>query len=137
MNLKIEDSVLKEICLHLTESYPNEGCGFLYGTDGGERQILFSAKTSNSKSGDQKRRFEISPEDYMHAEKFAIEKNFSLLGIYHSHPDHPALPSEHDLSVAFPFFSYIIISVLKGKTGEITSWRLNENSKKFEKEIIL
>ena len=75
----------------------------------------------NSKEGDQRRRFEISPLEYMKAERFAIENQLQLLGVYHSHPDHPAIASQHDLAVAMPYFSYIIISVINKKRADIKS----------------
>ena len=61
-------------------------------------------EVNNSKTGDKKRRFEISGKDYMQAEKFALENDFLLLGIYHSHPNHPAIPSEHDRVAALALF---------------------------------
>jgi proteasome lid subunit RPN8/RPN11 len=71
----------------------------------------------------------------MRAEKYALENNTTLLGVYHSHPDHPARPSEHDLNQAVPYFSYIIVSVREGKVADLTSWQLNEASQ-FEEESI-
>lgn len=71
----------------------------------------------------------------MQAEKFALENDVQLLGIYHSHPNHPAKPSEYDLAAAQPWFSYVIISVMQGKFDHIRSWKLNEASQ-FEEENI-
>jgi len=93
-------------------------------------------RVNNSKEGDHRRRFEVSALDYMWAERYADESGKSLLGVYHSHPDHPARPSEHDLKQAVPYFSYIILSVQKGKVADITSWQLNKVNKEFEEETI-
>jgi proteasome lid subunit RPN8/RPN11 len=69
----------------------------------------------------------------MLAEKFAVENDVQLLGIYHSHPNHPAIPSEHDRVAALPYFSYVILSVKDGSIDHIRSWRLNDVSQ-FEEE---
>ena len=127
--LLIEDAV---------NSFPDECCGFLFGAedDHENRSILEIRVTDNSKPGDKTRRFEISALDYMKAEQYALEKKWQLLGVYHSHPNHPAIPSEHDRKAAQPFFSYVIISVLNNEIITLRSWRLNEQEQ-FEEERIL
>ncbi len=120
---------------HAQRIFPDECCGFLFGTEqsDGTREVEKILEVDNSKSGDKRRRFEISPQNYLHAEKYAIEHDLLLLGIYHSHPGHPAIPSEHDRVAAQPYFSYIIVSVMQGKINHIRSWRLGEDSR-FEEE---
>jgi proteasome lid subunit RPN8/RPN11 len=122
---------------HSENDFPNECCGFLYGheTDS-ERVITLAEPVANSKEGDQRRRFEISPQIYIRAEQFALSNNISLLGVYHSHPQHPAIPSEHDLRQAMPWFSYIIISVIDKKYDHIRSWQLDESNTRFIEENI-
>ena len=132
----LDQFVLDEISKHGEATFPNECCGFLYGNEDGDRLINLSIPISNSKEGDQRRRFEISPFDYMKAEQFAIENNTQLLGIYHSHPNHPAIASEHDLAKAMPFFSYVIISVMEGKYAEVKSWKLYDEKRAFHEEIV-
>ncbi|WCL82949.1 M67 family metallopeptidase [Saprospira sp. CCB-QB6] len=127
------------ILQQLEADFPNEGCGFFYGTeeeDGQLRHVLLAEAVINSKEGDQRRRFEISPLDYMKAERKALELGLNLLGIYHSHPNHPAIPSIHDLKQAVPYFSYIILSVQNGEAAELSSWRLNEERGEFEAEEV-
>ncbi|QMU27603.1 Mov34/MPN/PAD-1 family protein [Adhaeribacter radiodurans] len=136
MKLQLAEAAQRIIQEHATEIYPDECCGFLYGEENDVRLIQEAIQVINSKDGDKRRRFEISPEDYMRAERYALENNTNLLGVYHSHPNHPARPSEHDLKQAVPFFSYIIVSVMEGKVADITSWQLNEDSQ-FEEEKIL
>ena len=118
---------------HARQTYPEECCGFLFGKDENERRITIALAVKNSKEGDKRRRFEIAPIDYMKAEQYALNNGLTLLGIYHSHPDHPAQPSEHDRKQAVPFFSYIITSVMQGKIADTTSWQLNEEHQ-FDQE---
>ena len=132
----IEPDPLKEIKAHAVSIFPDECCGFLFGIEktDGTRFVTKIKEVTNSKSGDKRRRFEITGKDYMQAEQFALENGFSLLGIYHSHPNHPAVPSEHDRIAAQPYFSYVIISVMQGNPDLIRSWQLNDKSQ-FEEEI--
>lgn len=117
-------------------AFPDECCGFLLGTEqGGTRSVTDILVVDNAREGDKRRRFEISPKDYLKAERYAAEKDLSLLSVYHSHPKHPAIPSEHDRLAAQPYFSYVIVSVLEnGETG-VRSWRLND-AQQFEEEQI-
>lgn len=116
------------------QTYPHECCGFFYGKEEEDRLITRVVPVNNSKEENRERRFEISPKDYIKAEEYADENNLTLLGVYHSHPDHPAIASEHDLRQAVPYFSYIILSIIKGKLDNILSWRL-EGSQFEEEEL--
>jgi len=131
----LENDVQKTIVQDAVGSYPHECCGFLYGNEdsNGRRHITQARVVTNVKDGDKRRRFEISPHDYLEAERYAEEQQIELLGVYHSHPDHPAIPSEHDRAAAQPFFSYLIISVNNKEPGAIRSWRLNDDWQ-FEEE---
>ncbi len=119
------------------EIYPDECCGFLYGKEQCGRVIEQAIPVTNSKTGDKRRRFEISPLDYLRAEQYAEENNIQLLGIYHSHPNHPAIASIHDLEKALPYFSYVIVSVFETQIADIMSWRLRDEKRIFEKEKVL
>jgi len=135
-NIQISESALSSIQKHLKESYPYEGCGFMLGIEGETREITTTLMVKNTNKTQRRRRFEISPLDYIKAEALADKTGLTLLGVYHSHPDHPAVPSEHDLRQAVPFFSYLIVSVIKEEIDAITSWQLNYESK-FEQEKIM
>jgi proteasome lid subunit RPN8/RPN11 len=126
----------KKIREHAEQTYPYECCGFLYGKENDGRILTDVLAVENSKEGDQRRRFEISPLDYLKAEQYALKEKLNLLGIYHSHPDHPAIASKHDLEKALPFFSYIIVSVKNGVSDEIQSWQLNEEIRQFDEEYV-
>jgi len=135
--LNISSQALTNMHEHAVGTFPYECCGFFYGKEEEDiRTIEQAVPVTNSKEGDQRRRFEVSPLDYMKAERYATEHDTTLLGIYHSHPNHPAKPSVHDLKQAVPFFSYIIVSVMEGTVATTTSWQLNEQGE-FEEELIL
>jgi proteasome lid subunit RPN8/RPN11 len=132
------DPVAKEIMVEDgINTFPDECCGFFYGEEDqqGNRVVKEVLVVNNAKEGDKRRRFEISAKDYMNGEQYASERNLQLLGVYHSHPNHPAIPSEHDRLAAQPYFSYIIVSVLSDKTIHMRSWRLNDSFQFEEEEI--
>lgn len=136
MKLLITEPALTTMQEHAEASYPNECCGFFYGRDeGDQREVTLARKVENAKEGDQSNRFRINPRDYQKAEQYALENDLDLLGVYHSHPDHPAEPSEHDRKVAMPYFSYIIISVQNGEAVTTRSWQLNEE-RRFDEEAV-
>ena len=117
-------------------TFPDECCGFLFGEEiENDRYITTLQIVDNAKEGDKRRRFEISARDYLKAEQFALENDVQLLGVYHSHPNHPAIPSEHDRVAAQPYFSYVIVSVQNGKYDHARSWLLGEDFQ-FEEEKI-
>lgn len=135
----LNQSSIDVIFADAVQIFPDECCGFIYGIDTNPetRNITVAKTVINNKTGDKRRRFEISPLDYMKAERFAEENNLQLLGVFHSHPNHPAIPSATDLEKALPFFSYIIVSVIEGVVANTTSWLLNSAENKFEEEVIV
>ncbi|MDR1451110.1 MAG: M67 family metallopeptidase [Helicobacteraceae bacterium] len=116
------------------KGYPYEICGFMLGAlQGGDRLITKILPIENARESEAKRnRFEIAPTDFLRAEKLSIAEKLDLLGIYHSHPDHPAYPSQFDLEQALPFYSYAIASVIKGKADTINAFTLSEDRLRFE-----
>ena len=134
MTLAVSKDLLGQIHAHGEQAYPEEGAGFLIGNDGGVESIL--PLDNAREDGARYNRFLITPEDYLKAELTADRLGLSLIGVFHSHPDHPNRPSEYDREWAQPFFSYIITPVNEGKAIESRSWRLLEDRSKFEEEII-
>ena len=116
---------------HGVETYPNECCGALIGRDG---IVTHTFALPNTTEEGPRRRFLVRPQDYREAEKRATEAGGELLGFYHSHPDHPARPSQYDLDHAWPSFSYVIVSVRAGVSEDMTSWRLREDRSAFDPE---
>ncbi|WNJ18826.1 M67 family metallopeptidase [Pontibacter sp. G13] len=133
--IQIEDAVLQRMIEHAEADFPNECCGFVLGKEGVPRALTHMRAVPNDQAGDQRRRFLISPLDYMKAEKYAIEQGLDLLGVYHSHPNHPAIASIHDHKQAAPFFSYLILSIQDGKFDHIRSWRLDDDGL-FSEELL-
>ncbi|GAB1395771.1 MAG TPA: M67 family metallopeptidase [Saprospiraceae bacterium] len=125
-----------EILADALRSFPDECCGFMFGTENGEERTISEIQiVNNAKVGDKRRRFEITPFDYMKAEQYAEANNLLLLGVYHSHPNHPSVPSEHDRVVAQPYFSYLIIAVRENEFVSLQSWRLNDDFQFDEEQI--
>ena len=137
MMLHLSKDVLTQIHAHGEQAYPEEGAGFLLGADGSERAVKTIVPLANSREDAARHnRYLITAEDYLKAELEADRLGLSLIGVFHSHPDHPNRPSEFDRDWAQPFFSYIITSVDLGKATELRSWRLLEDRSQFVEEKI-
>lgn len=113
-----------------------ECCGFLFGLEEDNVRTITALMTAkNVSSGNKRSTFEISPQDYMDAENFAVQNKLKLLGVYHSHIDFAATPSEYDRVAAHPYFSYVILSVVENSVEAMKSWVLNDDFK-FEEETL-
>lgn len=135
--LKIGDALTRRIEGHGVETFPYECCGALLGRDddaGREVKELFAL--SNHRDDSPRNRFEITPEDVLLAERTAREMKLDLIGWYHSHPNAPARPSEFDREHAWPWYSYIIVSIRDGAPKEMTSWRLQDDRSAYDSEAI-
>jgi proteasome lid subunit RPN8/RPN11 len=129
---------LDEIREHGRLTYPEECCGFLYGLEvGSERTVHEVIAIDNSRTDNKERRFLITPEEFLKAEQRAKDIDLSLIGIYHSHPDHPAIPSEFDREHALPFYSYVIISVRNREPAEIRSYQLADDRASYIEEKLI
>jgi proteasome lid subunit RPN8/RPN11 len=133
--LRIDSAVLRAIRRATEASYPSEGCGFLVGKAGGngEARVLGHEPVHNQRvdAGSGRNRYEIAPADYLEAEKRLRPQGLEILGTYHSHPDHPAKPSEYDREHAWPWFRYLIVSVAKGVAGDARVWQLADDRAAF------
>jgi proteasome lid subunit RPN8/RPN11 len=122
---------LDAIARHGAETYPHECCGALTDVNG---EIVDAWPLPNTTQEGARRRFLVSPSDYRAAEARADAIGGTLAGFYHSHPDHPARPSQHDLEHAWPNLSYVIVSVAAGVPGAITCWRLRGDRSAFDEK---
>src|SRR5947199_2413914 len=127
--LTITAAVDQAIRAHGRETYPHECCGALVGKD--DRVTSIVALPNTTEEG-PRRRFLVRPSDYRLAEQRAGELGGELLGFYHSHPDHPARPSQYDLDHAWPTFAYIIVAVASGSAADMTVWFLKEDRSSFD-----
>ena len=132
--LIVPGRLIEQMNTHVEKAYPEEGAGFLIGEAGEVKEIL--ALANSREDGARHNRFLFTPEDYLQAELKADELGLSLIGVFHSHPDSPNIPSEYDREWAQPFFSYIITRVDNGKAVNNRSWRLLEDRSKYEEEKI-
>ncbi len=137
MSTIIKKIALDQIRDHLEAAYPFEACGFLLGVADDRRRIISrTIQAENISEENQRRRFVIDPLEYLQTERIAARENLLLLGIYHSHPDHPAIPSVHDLEYAQPWFSYFIHSIRDGTMTDTRSYRLEQGQLAEERYCI-
>ena len=120
-------------------AYPKECCGIIFGFDSDSyRGVKRMQRVENVfEAGEQYHRFSISPHQLMAAEKQADDAGQLVLGFYHSHPDHPARPSEYDRVRAWPFYSYVIVSIANRQPVDMTSWLLDEQTGSFQRQDII
>ncbi|MBK6911083.1 MAG: M67 family metallopeptidase [bacterium] len=126
------------IAAHARSSYPEECCGFLFGLEvGSERTIHEVHPIVNSREDNKERRFLITPDDFIAAEARARSLDLNLIGFYHTHPDHPAIPSDFDREHALPYYSYIIQSVRRSEPAEVRSYQLNDDRTGYHEEKVI
>jgi len=122
---------------HAAETYPHECCGALYGDATGTGfTVVEAVRFPNTTSEGPRRRFLIQPSDYRVAEAHARATKRPLIGFYHSHPDHPARPSQYDLDHAWPNMLYTITSVREGRVVITTAWQLREDRSQFDERTL-
>jgi proteasome lid subunit RPN8/RPN11 len=131
--LQLTADVVEAIRAHGAETYPHECCGALIGRDA---EVISTVPLPNITDEGPRRRFRVSDRDYLRVERAADAAGAELLGFYHSHPDHPARPSQYDLDHALPNFSYVIVSVLAGAADDMRSWKLRDDRSAFDEEAL-
>lgn len=121
---------------HARETYPFECCGLLVGKfrDGEEKEICEVCRVENRNNERANDRYEIDPGDFHQIDKRATSKGMDILGVYHSHPDHPDRPSDVDREIASATYSYVIISVTKGEDVSARSWMFEDINQPFKEE---
>lgn len=123
MTLQIAPELRDRIRECLLAAYPEEGCGFLLGRDGDEREVRQVLAARNTSFERRSHHFTIAPEEFLAADRQARQVGLDVLGFFHSHPDSVARPSSTDVEDAWPWYSYLIVSVARGGAGEMTCWR--------------
>jgi proteasome lid subunit RPN8/RPN11 len=142
--IKIEARLIDEIKRQAEAEYPHECCGLLIGriTDDGRTRVvteIYPVSNAWEESDTMHRRMMITPQDYMRAERQFVKQGLGVVGNYHSHPNHPAVPSEFDLEnlAPWPTMSYIVVSVLDRQASALRSWELAADRSRFNEEEIL
>ena len=135
--IELPAAIVDGIRRHGAETYPEECCGGLLGErrDGvdGAVRVLRAERIENRRAEERSRRYTIDPLDYLRLERLADRAGLGVVGIYHSHPDHPPVPSEFDREHAWPNLHYLIVAVDAGRAGDFACWVLNENRGAFER----
>ncbi|MFI5413013.1 MAG: Mov34/MPN/PAD-1 family protein [Candidatus Lutacidiplasmatales archaeon] len=114
--MTIPTDLFERMCQHARETYPDECCGVLIGATseqslGPDREILALERTRNEFDGERRRRFLIPPEELRILERRLEGSGRQVVGFYHSHPDHPARPSQFDQDHAWPWYSYVVLAI--------------------------
>ena len=134
MVIRIAKGTLAEIHAHAESTYPEECCGLLISQR--EKDVMTALRMKNKYPGPKKDRYDIDPLELFKADREVSRKGLTITGIYHSHPDYPATLSKFDLEHSFPWYSYIIVSVPRGRAGETRSWLPNpEHTDASEEKI--
>ena len=139
MSVKLTNEHLDKIRQHGEQTFPEECGGLLLGVLEGETRVIRETlPLENVRKDSRHNRVEISPLAYAKAEREAAKKGLGVWGYYHSHPDHPAIPSGFDLDHA-PFieWSYLIVAVREGTAQEIRAWNVRADRSQFDEEEIV
>jgi proteasome lid subunit RPN8/RPN11 len=136
MSIKIPKSILDQIKIHSEETYPEECCGLLIGPANGQKRVSEIIRTQNAYPGPRNNRYHIDPIELFKTDRAVAQRGMSINGLYHSHPDYPAHLSAYDLEHSFPWYFYVVVSVLKGKAEEVRSWIPDENRTTSKEEDI-
>lgn len=137
--MRIRPDVLRAIRRELEAQYPDEGCGLLAGSvHGGVSVAVHLPVVNGREAGAAGRRYLITPEEFRRAEREAARRRLEIVGAYHSHPDVPAVPSAFDRAHAWPWYHYLIVSVVGGRSDEARVWQLRDDRSGFvEREVSL
>lgn len=138
MKLRITQELLSQVHAHGEVSYPEEGAGLLLGHSNGDTRVIEGIlKLTNAREDEARHnRYLLTAHDMMRGEQEAMRLGLDIVGVFHSHPDHPDRPSEFDREWAMPWFSYLITSVDQGVAAGSRSWRLSEDRGSFTEEAI-
>lgn len=139
MTVFISRRLYQKILANGETTYPEEGAGLLIGVDDGERREVQAIYPLLNERGDEARhnRYLITPRNLLAGEQEAARRGLDVLGVFHSHPDHPNRPSEFDREWALPWFSYLITSIDGGQAADSRCWRLSEDRGRFFEEPVV
>lgn len=134
MRLHLSPEIMSLIESHGQDHYPEEAAGLILGRVEGADRVACEILTMENTFDESQRatRYQIDPRAMIEAEREADSRGLELLGVFHSHPDHPARPSEFDREMALPWFIYLITRIQTGEAQESRGWQLVEDRGHFE-----
>jgi proteasome lid subunit RPN8/RPN11 len=135
MTLRVPGMLLEDIRKEGERAYPAECCGVLAGRADGAKEVVRLVPVANRRTDDP-HRYLISPDDLRRTTADLSRSGLEVLGFYHSHPDHAAVPSAFDVDHAWPWYSYMIVAVDGGRAGEISSWELEDDGRSMRPELL-
>lgn len=141
MALRIGREPLEAVRRHGEAAYPHECCGLLlgpaWGGGGAPRAVAEAHPMRNANQSSPRTRFDLDPQEHLQAQREARARGLAVLGFYHSHPDHPARPSQYDLDhAAWSGYSYVIVAVASGRAADLNSFELAEDRSRFLQESV-
>ena len=153
MVLRLTSAHVQNVRQHAVQEYPRECCGALLGTENEVGRsvsevvpldnIINKSEVPDAlvpaeliSDWSARDRYFVDPREQIRLEKEARNRELKILGFYHSHPDSPACPSKSDLHLAWPKYSYVIVSVNEGVAMEFISWQLDPERTGFIREAM-
>jgi proteasome lid subunit RPN8/RPN11 len=136
--IEVEESPWEAMVLHAERTYPNECCGAMLGHIQGDKKTVNEAiALENASTGEQRRHYELRPEDLLSAEKAARQRGLDLIGIFHSHPDCDAYFSDTDLRNSCPWYSFLVLSIKNGKYDHANSFLPDSDQTRADREELI
>ena len=132
--VEIKQDILQKILEHAKAGYPHECCGLLLGNLTSPKRVTDAVGAENTNKERAVDRYEMNPDELLKIEREARQAGLEVVGVYHSHPDHPSRPSEFDRQRGWPEYSYIIVAVKGGTETEAKSWTFIEEDEPFGEE---
>ncbi len=136
--ITLSASQIEAIEAHGIETFPHECCGVILGEVIGQTKVVRELRRLDNVHEDgHERRYLISPDEMFQLLREERTTGVKVLGFYHSHPNHPAVPSGYDRDWASPWYTYIIVSILDGTPDNLTAWVLDDDGAEFLPDEIL
>jgi len=138
MSIEIKNEHRRAIEAHGAQSYPHQCCGLMLGrVVNGTRVVEELKPVNNARLDSPQNRYLIPPDEVVKGDRYARERGLDIIGFYHSHPNVAARPSEFDREHAWPWYSYVIVSVQEGTAAELHSWVLRDDRSQFDQEEVI
>ena len=133
--IRLKSADIEELKQIAQKTYPHECCGVMVGSvENGVKTVTELIPAENQRTDSPANRYLITPDLLNELEKKLKGTDRAIVGFFHSHPDVPARPSTYDQDHAWPWYSYVIVSVNKGQAGEIHNWKLRDDRSAFDAE---